>query len=397
MSELEEQQRLESAYVMRTFGRSPVCFVRGDGMYLYDDAGERYPDFLAGIGVVSAGHSEPSITAAVKEQLDSVVATSNYFYAPHRGEVARMLSDFVGSGTWRSFFANSGAEANEAAIKLARAWGAGEKDGAYRIITMNGSFHGRTYATMTATGQGRIHDGFGPLLEGFDYVEPGDTTALEAAITPETVAIFLEPIRGEAGVWPYPEGYLARARELCDEHDLLLILDEVQTGIFRCGTPYCYQTLDIEPDIFTLAKGIANGFPVGVCVARDGIARSFSPGMHGTTFGGSPLAMAAAQATLSFHVGEKSGENAVRVGSYLRRRLSELDFVEDLRGSGLMVGMNLMDDTAARMVELGLEEHVVFNAPGPRTLRFLPPLICTEEHVDELIDALVRVWKKIGD
>lgn len=400
---LTEQQRLDSTYVMQTYARKPVEFVEGHGMMLIDDTGKEYLDFIAGVGAVSMGHSHPAVTQAIQEQAARLVHVSNYYHVPGRGELARTLSELLNRGnadsapgTWRTFFANSGAEANEGAIKLARRYGSVHNGGATTIVSAKRSFHGRTLATLTATGQPAKQEAFRPLPPGFTHVELNDRGALLDALDKPTegavCAVMLECIQGEGGVWPCTREYLQAVRTLTAERNILLILDEVQTGFYRCGThPFAFQHYDITPDIVTLAKGIGNGIPMGALCAQDRIAASFQPGDHGSTFGGGPLACAAANATIKAMEDENIGEHVEQVGSYLRERLSELEVVAEVRGRGLMVGVQLVRPVASQIVATALDNGLLLNNIGADIIRFLPPLVCYCEEVDTLVQRLKSV------
>ena len=422
---LELQKALESTYVMGTFGRSPVEFVSGHGMTLVGDDGREYRDFLAGIGVCCLGYGNPVLVNALKEQVDKLLHVSNYFYIQHRGEVAALLSmlasgdmdlarqmaEAVADGdeatavalaasddparAWQTFFANSGAEANEGAMKLARLYAkrGAHGNGGNTIICLNKSFHGRTMETLAATMQGWAQDPFKPLPGGFAACDPNDVEGLRAIFEKlgrEVCAVMVEPIQGESGVHPLTQEFMEAARDLAHEHGALLICDEVQCGIFRSGKPFAWQTYGVEPDIQSLAKGIAGGVPMGAFMARADIAGVFKPGDHGSTFGGSNLAVAAAAAVLAELTDGDYGARAEETGEYLASRLATLPHVTGVRGCGLMRGCDLDDaagdahDVVARALDAGF----VINATGPHTLRFLPPLICAREDVDALIDCL---------
>ncbi len=404
---LQEQQALEDAYVMATFARKPVEFVRGEGMRLYDDRGAEYLDFLSGIGVVSLGHCAPPVVAAVQAQAAELLHVSNYYYIEHRGQVARLLSELLNAGApggaapWKTFFANSGAEANECAIKLARLHGRRRAEAAGRpggeaprlIVTLEGSFHGRTLATLAATAQPAKQEAFQPLPEGFAATPPNDVAALEALFAErgaEVCAVMVECIQGESGVHPCTAEFLQAAQRLTAERGALLICDEVQCGCFRTGEPFGFQLFGVRPDVVAIAKGVAGGFPMGACAACGEAAEVLAPGDHGSTFGGSNLAMAAAQATLSALAAPGFADQVREVGAYLRERLAALPGVTQVRGYGLMVGADLAEGAPAApdVVAAALEAGLVLNATGPRTLRFLPPLICAKEDVDSLIERL---------
>lgn len=420
------QQQLESAYVMHTFGRAPVEFSGGHGMTLVDDEGREYLDFLAGIGVCCLGHGHPALTAALHDQTDRLLHVSNYFYIEHRGEAAALLSKLAnddlagaravadavvagdvdamraaakpaeGEQTWQTFFANSGAEANEGSMKLARLYAQRVGNGGNTIVCLRGGFHGRTLETIAATMQDWLQDSFKPLPGGFVACTPNDVDELRSIfdrLGSEICAVMVEPIQGESGVHPLTPEFMRAAAELVHGVGGLLIADEVQTGIFRTGKPFAFQTLGVEPDIMSLAKGIAGGVPCGACVAKRAVADVFRPGDHGSTFGGSCLAMAAASAVLCELVRGRYDEHAAEVGSYLAERLARVPHVVDVRGAGLMVGCDL-DEAAGDahdVVSAMLGRGFVINATGAHTLRFLPPLVCEREHVDALVAALGQV------
>lgn len=423
---LAAQRTLESSYVMHTFGRSEVKFVGGHGMTLVDDTGREYLDFLAGIGVCCLGHGHPAVTRAVQEQADRLVHVSNYFYIEHRGEVAALISKLAngdmegarvlaramdagdeqeilaaaapagGEQVWETFFANSGAEANEGSMKLARLYARRAGNGGNTIVCLRGGFHGRTLETIAATMQDWLQESFRPLPGGFAACTPNDVDELKAifdALGDEICAVMLEPIQGESGVHPLTREFMETARDLAHERGALLIADEVQTGIFRTGKPFAFQVLGVEPDIMSLAKGIAGGVPMGACVAKKEVARVFRPGDHGSTFGGSCLAVAAAAAVLAELTLGAYDERAAEMGAYLVERLGSLNVVREVRGSGLMVGCDIADDAgdAHDVVAAMLAEGFVINATGPHTLRFLPPLICGVADIDRLVAALARV------
>ncbi len=406
---LAEQQELETTYVMHTFGRKPVELVRGSGMIVEDEKGNEYLDFIAGIGVISLGHCHPSVVEALQSQSERLMHVSNYYYIEGRGEVARQLSALLNEGEgpdaapWQSFFANSGAEANECAIKLARLHArkrvAQNQSVPRVVITLRGSFHGRTIATLAATAQPAKQEAFQPLPDGFDHVQINDSAELEklfATHGSEVCAVMVECIQGESGVHPCTPEFLQAARRLTKESGALLICDEVQTGIFRCGTPFAFQQFGITPDVVTIAKGVASGMPTGMCAARSEVASAFAPGDHGSTFGGSCLAIAAAAATLRTLVDEEFGAHVERVGAYLRSRLAELPEVEEVRGVGLMVAADVVEAVDANdVVQRALDNGLLLNATSAHTLRFLPPLVCDERDVDTLI-ARLSLLLKVG-
>lgn len=398
----EEEKALESRYLIHTFARKPVELVRGHGMIVEDDKGREYLDFLAGIGVISLGHCHPKLVSALQDQTAKLMHVGNYYYIENRGEVAELLSSLLNQGIpvaeqtpWQSFFTNSGAESNECAIKLARLHArrqAGNGHVPRIIVTLDGSFHGRTLATLAATAQPAKQEAFQPLPDGFISTEPNNIEALEEIFKRyegDICAVMVECIQGESGVHPLSTDFLKAARRLTEDCGASLICDEIQCGIFRCGAPFAFQRLGITPDIVTMAKGIAGGVPMGACAARSNVAAAFAPGDHGTTFGGSCLAIAGAKAALNTMVDEDYSGHVRQVGAYMCDKLSELPKVIEVRGLGLMIGAELAEGiNAPDVVARGLEEGLLLNATGPSTLRFLPPLICTEEDVDALIERL---------
>lgn len=400
---LAQQKKLESEYLMSTFGRKPVELVRGCGMEAYDDEGKPYLDFIGGIGVLSLGHCNPQVVAALQNQSEKLMHVSNYYYIEQRGELAKTVSDLLNDQVpeaertpWKSFFANSGAEANECAIKLARLFArqnAADSAASPRIIvTLEGSFHGRTLASLAATAQPAKQEAFQPLPGGFESVPINDVKALERLFAEkgsQICAVMLECIQGESGVHPCTQEFLVAARRLTEEVGALLICDEVQCGIFRTGRPFGFQQYGILPDVVTIAKGIADGFPMGVCAAHGPAADTYQPGDHGTTFGGSCLAVAAASATLQTICDENVAENVNEVGAYLREKLAQLPHVTEVRGFGLMLAAELDAEVDANAIVLEALGHgLLLNATGPHTLRFLPPLICEKRHVDALVERL---------
>lgn len=397
---LEQTQDLESQYVMHTFARKPVKLVSGSGMKVVDDEGKEYVDFIAGIGVNCLGHCHPKVAGAIAEQAQRLMHVSNYYYIEGRAELARTVSDLLNEQVpeaertpWQSFFSNSGAESNECATKLARLWSKRFSHGGQNIVTLDRSFHGRTLATLAETAQPAKQDLFRPLPGGFLHTPINDIPALEQLFAehPEGIcAILVEPIQGESGVHPCTAEFLQAAERIAHENGALLMCDEVQTGIYRCGThPFAFQHFGVTPDVVSIAKGIAGGFPMGMCAARAEIARAFEPGDHGTTFGGSCLAVAAASATLQAIKDEGVAENATEVGAYLRERLATLPGVVEVRGLGLMCACDLAEGVSAPDVVMrGLDEGLLLNFTGPHTLRFLPPLICSKADVDLLAEKL---------
>lgn len=411
----DEAKHLDDQYVMHTYGRLPVEFTYGSGAELVDVDGKRYIDFLGGIGAVSLGHAHPKVAEALMQQIDRVWQVSNYFYEENRGELAKLLSELLSTTTdekghvtgstgtvWKSFFSNSGAESNEGAIKVARRWGEKRLGGASGIVTARQSFHGRTLATLSATGQDKFHASFGPLPVGFVSVPLNDFEALSDAVrnpsdaTGPVCAIMLECVQGEGGVWPATMDYLRSVRSLCDELGLALIIDEVQTGFFRCGAPFAFQLAGIEPDIVSMAKGIADGFPTGAVAAHAELADLMAPGDHGSTFGGNALAAAAGRATVQTMIDEGIGEHVIATGAHLAERLAALPHAVEVRGHGLMRGLQLDVPIATPLVDRGLEQGLVLNHIGDSILRFLPPLVVTSEQVDEMADRLAALIEELA-
>lgn len=381
----------EKRYLLETYTRLPVVFVKGEGLYLWDSDGRRYLDFTAGLGVVGLGHNHPVVERAVKEQVGQLVHASNLFYTPGQIDLAEVLSRETGGG--RCFFANSGAEANEAAIKLARKYG-GEVLGGdrYEIITAKNSFHGRTLGALAATGQPEKHRYFGPLPEGFRQVTLNDMAELERTVSGHTCAVMLETVQGEGGVYACEQAYLSAVQRLCRARGLLLILDEVQTGMGRSGALFSYQRYGVEPDVITLAKGLGNGFPIGALIARGSAGDVFSAGDHGSTFGGGPIACASALATLETLISPGFLDTCRRLGRYFEGELKRLKgrtkSIAEVRGLGLMLGVELKTPVARDVVVALLEGGIIVNNVGPKILRFLPPLVVGEEEVDTVVSAL---------
>jgi len=369
---------LAEQYLMQTGRRLPVTFVRGEGCLLYDEEGKEYLDFVAGIAVNVLGHSHPDIARALTGQARTLIHTSNLYFTRPQVELARRLVDV--SFPSRVFVCNSGAEANEAAIKIARKWGTKNRDGAFEIITAEGSFHGRTLATVTAGGQHKYSDPFKPLPDGFVHVPYNDLDAIKAATTEKTVAVMLEPVMGEIGIIPAAKGYLEGVRKWCDEKGLLLILDEVQTGIGRTGKWFAYQHHGITPDVMTLAKGLGGGIPIGACLASPR-ADVFEPGDHGSTFGGNPLACTVALSVLA--VIERDGlvGHAAEMGELLNGVLQGLG-AKEVRGLGLMQAAEFAEPQAKAFQNSCLEAGLIINAVDENSIRFVPPLIITAEEID---------------
>jgi acetylornithine/N-succinyldiaminopimelate aminotransferase len=379
--------------LMPTYPPPAVTFVRGEGTQLWDTEGRRYLDFLAGLAVVSLGHAHPEVADAVAEQARTLCHVSNLYGTTVGPGVAATLDDLMGGGG-QVFFANSGAEANECAIKLARKW-AGH--GRHVVVSAWGSFHGRTLATLHATGQPAKHEAFQPLPEGFRHVVFDDVAELERALDPTVAAVLLEPVQGEGGVNPVSPGYLADVRRLCDERNLLLMLDEVQTGLGRTGRWFAHQHHGVVPDVVTMAKALGNGMPIGACWARADVAGAFKPGDHATTFGGQPLAAAAARAVLTVMQRENLPDRAAKLGEYLARALADLPGVAGVRGQGLLLAAQLDEGIDARAVQAAaLAAGLVVNAVTPTALRLAPPLTVSEAEVDEAVAVLANAIAGAG-
>jgi acetylornithine/N-succinyldiaminopimelate aminotransferase len=365
------------------YGCLPIAFARGHGAYLYDADGNRYLDFFCGLAVTSLGHGHPRVVRAIKDQAEKLTHVSNVFHTEPMARLAERLATRFGDG--RVFFGNSGAEANEAAIKLARRWGHKDGGGRFEIVAMLGSFHGRTLATLSATGQEKYHQGFQPLVPGFRLAPFDDVAALERAVRDETVAIMLEPIQGEGGVVVPKPDYLKRVRDFCDRRKLLLILDEVQVGMGRTGSFFAYEHAGVKPDVVTLAKALGGGIPIGAMIAQSDVASSLTPGSHGTTFGGNPVACAASLAVIDALEQEGVLENAAKVGSYIVERLRAIartcDRIAEVRGLGMIIGVVLKHE-ARPVVDACLKERLLVNGTAGNVLRLLPPLNLTREEAD---------------
>jgi len=396
---MNSQQWIEKSdrYIMRTYGRYPIVPVRGEGCRLWDADGKEYLDFLGGVAVNNLGHCHPKVVAALQKQAAELIHCSNYYQIPQQIELAELLCN--NSFADKAFFCNSGAEANEAAIKLARKYSRDTYGPErYEIITAADSFHGRTMATVSATGQEKVQRFFDPLLHGFKHVPFDDVDALEGAVTPATCAVMLEPIQGEGGVNVPSPGYFQEVRRICDKHDLILIFDEVQVGMGRTGKMFAYEHFDIAPDIMTLAKALAGGAPIGTMLATDRYAAAFVPGTHGSTFGGNPLVCAAAIATVRTILEDGILNRCEELGEYLEGELESLQhkypFVKEVRGIGLMIGMAL-DIPAGDIVRKGHERGVLLNVTHDTVLRFVPPLTVTKQEINQMIAILDGIFAEV--
>jgi len=392
-------QELEHKYFMHTVERTPVTLVRGEGARVWDEEGREYLDFVGGWGVDSLGHCHPVVAGAVIGQVRTLIQTSNQFYTIPQIRLAELLVE--NSCLDKVFFGNSGAEANEGAVKLARRYGKRYLNGAYEVITTSGSFHGRTLAMVAATGQAKFQEPYLPLSPGFVNVEYNNVEAIKAATTGQTCAVMLEPLQGEGGVNLPDDDYLTVVRKWCDQKGILLILDEIQTGMGRTGTLFAHEQYGIEPDVMTLAKGLASGIPIGAILAKDK-ASVFTLGEHGSTFGGNPLACAAGYATLKFIIDHDVAGNAEKVGQYLASGLEKLkqkfQFITDVRGRGLLLAIGFSSDIAPSVVMACLDRGLLVNKLKPNALRFMPPLIIGNEEVDEglgILDKALAAAQKI--
>ena len=393
---MSQWQELEPKYFMKTVERLPITLVRGQGARVWDEDGREYLDFVAGWAVNSLGHCPPSVVEAVGEQAHTLIQTSNQFYTIPQIQLAEILVQH--SCLNKVFFCNSGAEANEGAVKLARRYGKRYLNGAYEVITTMSSFHGRTLAMVAATGQPKHQQPYVPLPAGFVNVEYNSIEVIKEATSNKTCAIMLEPLQGEGGVNLVSDNYLTAVRDWCDQNGILLILDEIQTGVGRTGTLFAYEQYSIEPDIMTLAKGLASGMPIGAILAKDR-ASVFTPGEHGSTFGGNPVACAAGYATLKFIIENDVAGNAKRVGEYFMTGLEKLrqkfQFITEVRGRGLLIALEFSRDIANSVVKACLDRGLLVNRVKPSALRFMPPLIIGNGEVDKALGILDEALSSI--
>lgn len=385
-------------HLMNVYARMPVAFVRGEGVHLFDEDGRRYLDAITGIGVCSLGHAHPEIASAIADQAATLIHTSNIPRIPLQEKLANRLAEI--SGLDRLFFTNSGAEAVECAIKLARQYASQKGNAAPQILVVGGSFHGRTLACISATDNSSAQAGFAPLLPGFPVAPFGDVQAVASALAanPDIAAILLEPIQGEGGINVPPDGYLPALRELCDQHDALLILDEVQSGVCKSGRWFAWQYEDVQPDIVAIAKALGNGFPVGACLARETVAQAFRPGHHGSTYGGNPLACRVALTVLEIMSRDGIAQRAAQTGewflAHLRQRLAALPAVTEVRGRGMMIGVAL-DRPAADIKQYALEMGVLTNVTRGSVIRLLPPLIIEKAELEQLAEVLASAIERL--
>ncbi len=383
--------------LMTTYAPLPITFEKGKGVYLWDKAGKEYLDAVAGVAVCGLGHAHPEVAKAIAEQAHTLVHTSNLYQIEHQQQLADQLCEL--SGMESVFFSNSGAEANEAAIKLARLYGKQRSIERPNIIVASGSFHGRTLATLSATGNRKVQAGFSPLVDGFVRVPYNDMTAIEqvAKANSNVVAILIEPVQGEGGVIVPDTNYLQQLRAICDANDWLLMLDEIQTGVGRTGKWFAFQHSKIKPDVMTLAKALGNGVPIGACLATGKAAALFTPGTHGSTFGGNPLATRAGLAVLDIIRKNNLIDNVKTIGDYFiaefKTKLNGIDQVKAIRGKGLMIGIELKND-CGELVAAASEQGVLINVTAANTIRLLPPLIITKKQADKVIATVVTLIKE---
>jgi len=385
-------------YIFNTYARQPVVLREGKGCYVKDADGKRYLDFVGGISVCILGHSHPAVTSAIRKQAGQLLHVSNLYYIENQVELARLLVEH--SFADRVFFCNSGAESIEGAIKLARKFSHDKfGPGRYRIITMRNSFHGRTLAALSATGQDKFHHGFEPLVDGFDYAEFNNIDSVLEKVDSRTCAVMTELIQCEGGVNVATQGFVSALRDLCSERKLLLIFDEVQTGMGRTGKLFAYQHYGVEPDIMTLAKGLANGVPIGAVLARNDVASVFQPGTHASTFGGNPLSTAAGIATMKVITGTRILKNCALMGDYLKHKLERLkekfNFIKDVRGLGLMVGIEL-NVPGKEFVDMAREEGLLINCTSEKVIRLAPPLIVTKKEIDIAVEIIEKIFTQKG-
>ena len=397
MKSNQELIKLTNKYVAKNYGRYPIGLVRGKGMVVWDASGKKYIDFVAGLAVDNLGHCPPTVVNAIRKQAGKLLHVSNLYHIEPQSQLAAELTSLTFANKF--FFCNSGTEANEAAIKLARRWfydnGQPKR---FEIITMNDSFHGRTMASLSATAQKKIHAGFKPLLPGFKYVPFNDITALKKSLTKKTCAVLIEPIQGEGGVNPAQKTYLKTLRRICNEKGILLIFDEIQTGFGRTGPLFAYERYKIKPDIITLAKALGGGIAIGAMGSTNKIIQSFSPGTHGATFGGNPLACAASLASLKTLTKKGFLQRASSQGDYFLKQLNYLkenfSIIREVRGAGLMLAIEL-NQPGAKIVTDCMKEGLLINCIQQNTIRFLPPLIITRKEIDLLIKTLSKIFTKI--
>jgi len=383
--------------VMATYSRFPVTLVKGKGSYVWDDQGNQFLDFTSGIATCNLGHVPDPVKEKLEEQLQNLWHCSNLYNIPNQQQLAALLT--ANSCGDQVFFCNSGAEANEAAIKLARRYANKVKgSSSSEVVTFGQSFHGRTLATLTATGQEKIQNGFAPLMPGFSYLPYNDETALEQLVTIKPAAVLLELVQGEGGVIPANQQWVTKLAQICKENDILLMVDEIQTGIGRTGTLFAYEQYSIEPDVISIAKGLGSGFPIGAIIAKEEAAKGFEPGSHGSTFGGNPLATAAGLATVTHIIESNLLEQTKETIDYLDQQLNLLNqkysFIKEIRGKGLLKGL-VVETNALEIVQEAISNHLLILTAGPNVVRILPPLTVTKEEINEFIEALEKTFQSI--
>ena len=390
------QERAEQVLIP-TYRRYPLLLVRGKGTRVWDEQGREYLDFISGLASLNLGHCHPRVVSAIKEQAEKLLHTTNLFYIQPQIELAELLVE--NSSLDQAFFCNSGTEANESALKLARKYSREKGKGGYEIICFKNSFHGRTFGSLSATGQEKFHKGFEPLLEGFKFVEFGELEQVKSAVSKNTCAVLLEVVQGEGGVNPAPREFFSGLKELCEKEGVLLIIDEVQTGIGRLGKLFGYQWAELEPDIITLAKALGNGVPIGAMLAKKEVAKAFTPSSHASTFGGNHLACRAGKAVMEVVLEEKLWEQADRLGRYFLSQLKELKkhhpSIKEVRGVGLMLGVELNLKNPAQVIEKIREKGLLVNLTQERVVRFLPPLIVKKEEIDRALEIFDQVLKEL--
>jgi acetylornithine/N-succinyldiaminopimelate aminotransferase len=383
--------------LMETYSRFPVALVNGKGSYVWDDQGNKYLDFTSGIATCNLGHVPEAVKIKLEEQINQLWHCSNLYHIPNQEELASLLAE--NSCGDRVFFCNSGAEANEAAIKLARRYSHKVKGTeAYKVITFEKSFHGRTLATLSATGQEKIHQGFFPLVQGFQYLPYNDLAALDELHTLEPVAVLLEMVQGEGGVIPAKQEWVQKLASICQEKDILLMVDEVQTGMGRTGTLFAYEQYGIEPDVISVAKGLGSGLPIGAIIAKEKVAKGFDPGSHGSTFGGNPLASAAGVATVTelLKITNQVDEIAIYLDSQLEKLKNKFNSIKEIRGIGLLKGL-VVEGKALEIVQKSLDNQLLILTAGPDVVRILPPLTASIEEVNEFIITLEKVFLELSE
>lgn len=387
---MEKLMEKEKKYIMQTYKRLPVVFVKGEGKYLFDENGKQYLDMISGLGVNNIGHAHPAVVEAVKEQVGKLIHSSNLYYTEPQVDLAQKLIDISFEG--KCFFSNSGAEANETAVKLARKYAKDNGKPKPEIITAFRSFHGRTLKMLAATGQPEKQKPFEPLPPGFKHVPLNDFDALQKIVSPDTAGIMLEPVQGEGGVYPCEQNYLQKVRDLCDENNIVLIFDEVQTAFGRTGEMFAYQLYGVEPDIMSCSKSLADGLPISVTIAKEKIAEAFNYGDHGSTFGGGPVVCQAALAVINVLENENLIQKSKSLGKYLKEALNVIESskIIEIRGEGLMIGIEINEPKASQVTAKCLENGIIVNNIGDNIIRLLPPLIIKESDIDKSVGCIKK-------